>query len=141
MCAALVSFPLDTVKTQIQIEMIQNQTTGHRPNTLSILHQLITKDGIRNMYKGVLMPFIGYGVASSMVFGVNNIAKTFVLRRKSRAKPNSKSRRLTLLEISLCGGFTGFLNTFLVTPIERVKVWSQSHHWYDQIQTLHRHFL
>ena len=125
MCGAFVSYPMDTVKTRIQIEMIQHNTV-HRASTLSILRQITIKDGIRSIYKGVLFPFLGYGIASSFVFGVNNIAKTTTLRMKANRR-NSDPRRLSLAELSLCGGFTGFTNTFVVTPIERIKVWSQSH--------------
>ena len=125
MCGALLSHPMDSIKTQMQIEMIDHQMR-HTHNTFTILHQTMLKDGIRSIYKGVLSPFLGYGFTTSFVFGINNIAKHSMYKANAK-RSNRKKYRLTLKELSICGSITGFFHTFVITPIERIKIWSQSH--------------
>jgi len=144
MCASILGHPVDTLKTYIQVELMQNKQTHHRPSTLSMFRQLTINNGVRGLYKGILFPFIGYGVNYGITFGINNMFKTSVLRWRQRSGSklfkSSKSDRLTLSEIAICGGLSGVINTFIVTPIERVKVWSQSHQTrsVQSVQTLYK---
>merc|ERR1719204_836597 len=75
MCGAVVSHPMDTVKTRMQIDMIASTGPSHSRNTIGILRHILVTDGLRNLYKGILPPLLGYGLSSSLVFGVNNIAR------------------------------------------------------------------
>merc|ERR1712113_46277 len=53
------------------------------------------------------------------------MAKNIMLKYSKHRK--QKERRLHLSQLSICGSITGFFHTFLITPIERIKIWSQSH--------------
>ena len=128
MVGAIVAHPFDTIKTRLQIEMISSNVQ-QKNNTFNILKSILFKEGIRNIYKGILPPFLGYGLTSSLVFGVNGFTKHKMLKYSQSKKPSKQ--RLSLFQISICAGITGFFHTFLVTPIERVKIWSQSHKIYS----------
>merc|ERR1719229_694686 len=98
-------------------------------NTWTMLQHIFITDGIKNVYKGILPPFFGYGLSSSVVFGVNNLSRNFLIKHRNNNNRH-KHQRLSLSDLAACGGITGFFNTFVITPLERIKIWSQAHKTY-----------
>ena len=104
MCAKIAEHPLDTIKTRQQMggESIRK----------------IGKDLIgehwKSIYKGLSLPLAGAILENASLFGMYKFAYN-----------NTES---TLLS----GGFSGFMTSFLLTPIELVKVRCQ-------VNTLHYH--
>ena len=119
MFGKFLCFPFDTAKTHQQM-----LNTKKPPNWLKILHNIIRKEGFFAIYRGIMYPFLGYGIIFSSTFGINGSARSILLEyRKNQTK--NIDYELNLFEISLCGGIAGGLTSFIRGPIERVKCWSQ----------------
>eukprot|EP00835_Amoeboradix_gromovi_P001473 NODE_67_length_23829_cov_0.557059.p12 type:complete len:252 gc:universal NODE_67_length_23829_cov_0.557059:1511-2266(+) len=103
-CAKLAEHPLDTIKTR-------QQTTGE--TIFKIGHDLVGEHW-KSIYKGVSLPLFGSVIENASLFGLYKFAFNYT--------DNS----------IISGGFSGFTTSFLLTPIELVKVRCQ-------VNTLHYH--
>jgi solute carrier family 25 carnitine/acylcarnitine transporter 20/29 len=91
MAGILVSHPFDTIKTNYQ----EGKSLGNIVN-------------IRNLYRGVLSPFIGVGLEKAVVFGVYET-----------------TRKWTNSDI-ISGAMSGLSASLVVTPFERLKILLQT---------------
>jgi len=91
----LMSHPFDTIR-------INKQIYPNKP--IITITKEISKNGLRNFYKGVSMPLMGMGLEKAIVFG------TFY--NFSKVSDN----------IMLNGFASGVLCTIVVTPIEKIKI-------------------
>jgi solute carrier family 25 carnitine/acylcarnitine transporter 20/29 len=95
---ALLSHPIDTIKSNAQ-------------NGKQI------KWTVSNLYKGVSAPIVGIGLEKAIVFGTYE--NTFRYLQKTN----------TLNEYTnygLAGSMAGFAASFIVTPVERIKILAQT---------------
>ena len=75
----------------------------------NIQNNQIVKYGLKNLYKGLIPPLIGTSVEKSIVFGTyNNLKNKYEL------------------PIYICGGISGFIACFIITPYERIKILQQN---------------
>lgn len=75
---------------------------------------MIRKEGFLSLYRGLLSPSLGFGAINSTVFSARNAGTSFF-------QGNDKQKELKLGEKLLIGAFVGFVQSFVRTPIERVK--------------------
>ena len=108
-CDALVSHPLDQVKTQFHI----NQ--GHNASVLRAMRVQMQEGGIFRLYRGILAACTRQQ-AICMYTG-NEWSKRIVA---------GSSGELSVPGAYLAGGLTGYLEAACVTPFELVKVRMQS---------------
>eukprot|EP00834_Sanchytrium_tribonematis_P002434 NODE_75_length_23955_cov_0.435069.p11 type:complete len:266 gc:universal NODE_75_length_23955_cov_0.435069:7506-8303(+) len=112
MVAKIVEHPLDTIKTR-------QQTTGH---SISSISKSIFKEHWKSIYKGLSFPLFGAIIENASLFGMYEIGYK---------QTNN---------FYLAGGFAGFCTSFLLTPIELVKVKCQvntlHYHNYDAFQVI-----
>ena len=111
-----LAYPLDTVKVRMQ-----TRPAGTYRGIFDCLTTMARQEGPRSLYRGLSSPVIGYGLIKSTAFGSYNQCKHFL---QSRA-PNP-SADLSLLQLTLCGGYAGFFQTFIRCPIEQIKVVMQA---------------
>jgi solute carrier family 25 carnitine/acylcarnitine transporter 20/29 len=98
----LLSHPIDTVKSRIQ--------KGIR-----------VKWGIQHLYKGFVPPLFGVGLEKSIVFGVfQNVRNLLSSRIENK-----------YTHIPISGAVAGFASSFVVTPIERLKILRQTESEYE----------
>jgi len=130
-----VAFPLDTLKTRTQVMISQTKVSGlvvsssrgsnaagSLKNSIGILQliRLIYKaEGICGFYGGVRGMMVGQAVIKSVAFSVNAIGLKLLQQMSPTLTETS-----TLL---LAACFSGFITSFLVNPIERIKVMMQTH--------------
>jgi solute carrier family 25 carnitine/acylcarnitine transporter 20/29 len=100
----LCSHPVDTIKTNVQ-------------NGTKI------KWGIRSLYKGVTPPLIGMGLEKAIVFGVY---------QNTYKKLQTDSSEL--LKRALAGATAGFACSFVVTPVDRLKILYQTNQTLDKMK-------
>mmetsp|Transcript_9381 Transcript_9381/g.14035 ORF Transcript_9381/g.14035 Transcript_9381/m.14035 type:complete len:321 (+) Transcript_9381:115-1077(+) len=135
-----VAFPLDTLKTKSQVLASSQRSGGIQTDpssgTASLLagedvtqmnmfelFVLIYKmEGIGGFYGGVRGMMVGQAVIKSVAFSANQIGLS-VLKENAAFLPSAA----VLLGAAF---FSGFVTSFLVTPIERVKVLMQASNKY-----------
>lgn len=113
-----VAYPLDTIKTKVQ-------TYATRADTNLKLNEVIQKildtEGPSGFYGGVVGVMIAQSFIKSAAFGsnawaLNQLAETY----------GFDSIHPPLLMLALAAAFSGFATTFIVNPIERIKILMQA---------------
>lgn len=97
MVGVVISHPFDTIKSNIQ---------AAKP----IKYQL------RDLYRGISSPLIGVGFEKAIVFGTYNNVHSY-LRSNQIREP---------VGVPLSGAIAGWAASFIVTPVERIKILRQT---------------
>lgn len=104
----LVGQPFDTTKVRLQ--------TSTKGTTLfDVISNLVKNEGPSAFYKGTLTPLVGVGICVSVQFGTNEFMKRF-FHNRNHGLP------ITLPQYYICGATGGFVNSFLSSPIEHVRI-------------------
>ncbi|CDO92430.1 unnamed protein product [Kluyveromyces dobzhanskii CBS 2104] len=106
----LVGQPFDTTKVRLQ-------TSEVNTNAVKVIKDLIKNEGLTGFYKGTLTPLIGVGACVSLQFGVNEAMKRFF-----HGLDEGESKYLSLPQYYICGVSGGFVNSFLASPIEHIRI-------------------
>ena len=115
-----MAFPFDTMKTKCQI-------LGAKASNMSMLAliQMIWKtEGLYGFFSGVRAMMVGKALVKAVAFW----AYASALRQMNRASfvlryPDVFSH---LMKLILASCWSGFVSSFVVTPVERVKVMMQA---------------
>ncbi|GMH87731.1 hypothetical protein TL16_g10949 [Triparma laevis f. inornata] len=99
-----VSFPFDTLKTLSQVRSTENLP--------SLVKQVLREDGVAGFYGGVKGMVVGQAFIKAVAFASNDWALQYTSQLSS-------SNFIGLVSAAM---FAGFVTSFLVTPIERVKI-------------------
>jgi len=133
-----VAFPLDTLKTKSQVlgqssGKIDTHGSGgassvaisgdevSEMNMFQLIALIFKMEGIQGFYGGVKGMMVGQALIKSIAFSSNAAALEFLQERYALPA-------VAALLIAAC--FSGFVTSFLVTPIERIKVLLQSSNAY-----------
>lgn len=126
-----IAFPLDTLKTKSQVLAQQNKGIAKNLDGSSALEVqqlglldligLIWKtEGIAGFFGGVRGMMIGQALIKSVAFSVNSSALAYFNANFAFLANAS------VLALIFAACFSGFITSFLVAPIERVKVMMQA---------------
>ncbi|GMH97519.1 hypothetical protein TrVE_jg7905 [Triparma verrucosa] len=99
-----VSFPFDTLKTLSQVRSSKNLP--------SLIREVFDEEGIKGFYQGVKGMVVGQAFIKSVAFASNDWA----LQHTSQLATSN------FVSLVCAAMFAGFVTSFLVTPIERVKI-------------------
>lgn len=123
----LICHPLDTVRTRLQGSIVSDIVSGSSKskNTLEFKRSLsfpkysgawdcfrstIRAEGVRGLYAGLAGPLAAQGVYKAVMFA----SYGFASRTLADNRDNISSK-------VLCGSFAGFVNSFVVCPVELVR--------------------
>jgi hypothetical protein len=112
-----VGHPFDTIKVRMQTEGGHGRFNG----SLDCLRQTLRNEGLRALYKGATPPLVGWGLIDSLLWG-----SLVQYRRILYSWQADQSKPLSLPGHFIAGGAAGLTSVILVTPIEQVKVGSQT---------------
>lgn len=113
-CLVLVGHPFDLVKVRLQAGIQKYSSMGDG------FKNIIAKDGISGLYRGMLAPLIGVTPIFAVSFWGYAVGQKLVTINSS-----AKEKELSLTQISIAGAFSAFPTTILMTPFERIKVMAQ----------------
>ncbi|EDK40270.2 hypothetical protein PGUG_04368 [Meyerozyma guilliermondii ATCC 6260] len=110
MCGKLVEYPFDTIKVRLQ-----SSAHFRSSSTIQAIKETYTQEGIVNgFYKGLKAPLVGACLETAVLFSSYQWAL-------AKFKENKKCDEVSLAVKSGCGGFSGFMAAFVLTPVELVK--------------------
>ncbi|ORX49513.1 mitochondrial carrier [Hesseltinella vesiculosa] len=112
MAAVLVGQPFDLVKVRMQT------TEGVYSGTLDCFKQIIKKDGVTGLYRGMSAPLASITPIFAVSFFSYDLGKKMALAMRS----DKTERPLSLGEVTFAGAFSAVPTTLLMGPSERVKV-------------------
>lgn len=112
----LVGQPFDMMKVRMQT----------KPKKYTSLFQtskkIILEESPLAFYKGTLSPLIGISFSVAVQFSSNNLARNFFLSKNSKKNNIKNPDILTNKQNILSGLFAGFCNSFLISPIELIRI-------------------
>lgn len=143
-----VAFPFDTLKTKSQVlgdqmkkkkaplstSSSDSSSTEMDPSQLNMLRlfaYIYQQEGLSGFYGGVRGMMIGQAIIKSVAFAANGNALMFLnssgsTRLDDILKTFSFGMSQEVYNLVLAACFAGFVTSFLVTPIERVKLMMQA---------------
>lgn len=110
-------YPLDTLKTKAQTYAASSSSERQRTGLAGMIKLILEEEGVAGFYTGVWGTMAGQAVIKACAFWSNSCALNFLSQGRSSA---------SLVELALAAGFCGFVTSFVVNPIERIKVILQS---------------
>ena len=115
------AYPLDALKTKAQVAAAQRNvaTEGNSIGMVGMFRLVIQEEGIGGLYGGVKGVMFGQAFIKALAFSSNNWALTFL--------EHDNLDNASSLEILIAAAaFSGFVTSFLVNPIERIKILMQA---------------
>ena len=101
-----VAYPLDTLKTK-------QQAGFSSANPITLTRQIYATEGIAGFYSGCSTTMAGQAIIKGALFFVYGAARNFLVLRTALG--------LSTLSLCLAAGFSGFVGSFVMTPVERIK--------------------
>lgn len=99
-------------------------------NLFSLIVQILQNEGIAGFFGGVRGMMAGQAIIKSVAFSTNELALGILLNNNNNHDASllgvSSSATSSFGMLILAAGFSGFVTSFLVAPIERVKVMMQA---------------
>lgn len=114
-CLVLSGHPLDTIKVRLQT--MPDVKPGQAPlysGTFDCAKQIVTKEGVRGLYKGMFAPLVGVSPMYAICFLGFGVGKSL----QTPALPNGE---FTDGQIFTAGLMAGVFTTGIMAPGERVK--------------------
>ncbi|KAL4073549.1 mitochondrial carrier domain-containing protein [Scleroderma citrinum] len=118
MVAEVFEYPLDLAKVRLQSQVLDSAARFGGP--LDCLVQTWRDEGVRGLYRGLPVPVFGAMAETAGLFVAYSQLQSFILWSTSDVS-GASFRRLTLPELGLAAAGSGFLTSFIITPIELVK--------------------
>ncbi|KAJ1972169.1 carnitine transporter, partial [Dimargaris verticillata] len=110
MCLVAAGHPLDLIKVRLQ-------TSTANTGMADVFRQIIAKDGVRGLYRGMASPLVGVTPIYATCFWGYDMGQ----RLARWGMGTAPDQALTIGQICFAGGFSAIPATMLMTPIERVK--------------------
>jgi len=104
------AYPFDSLKTKAQ-----TFKGGNSVGILGMIKIVMKEEGLRGFYSGVFGMMVGQALIKAVAFGSNNWALNI-------QSPGQHS----IIQLVLAASFSGFTASFLVNPVERVKILMQA---------------
>ncbi|KAI9475424.1 MAG: mitochondrial carrier domain-containing protein [Benjaminiella poitrasii] len=117
MASVIVGQPFDLVKVRLQT------SEGVYKNTLDCFKQIIKKDGVFGLYRGMATPFASITPIFAVSFWSYDLGKKIAYGL--RTEKDNKKAPLSLAEITFAGAFSAVPTTLFMAPSERIKVLMQ----------------
>jgi len=102
-----VAYPLDTLKTKQQ-----SNAGGAAANPIALTRQIYEAEGVAGFYSGCSTTMAGQAIIKGALFFVYGAARNCLA---------GTALGLSTLSLCLAASFSGFVGSFVMTPVERVK--------------------
>ncbi|EGV63658.1 carrier protein ymc1 [Yamadazyma tenuis] len=109
----LIGQPFDLVKIRLQ-------TSSQHASSASIIKSVLQNEGLSAFYKGTLAPLVGVGACVSLQFYGFHESKRYILQKYNQTQLNLWPQTY------ICGALAGIINTPVTTPVEQLRILSQS---------------
>jgi len=116
----LAAYPFDSLKTKAQAYSQKENDTVVSLGLIELAQKVVNDEGISAFYSGVTGVMIGQAFIKSVAFSSNSWA----LSELTTISPSITQPTLIQLIIASC--FSGAITSFIVNPIERIKVLMQA---------------
>ena len=122
-CSVLVGHPFDLVKVRMQTDYNDKDNSKDKPatkvkrGTFGTLKDILKKEGLPGLYRGVSAPMIAVAPIWAVSFWGFDTGDKLV----RAAFGLSSSARLNILQLCIAGGFSALPTALVMVPCERIK--------------------
>jgi Mitochondrial carrier protein len=109
---------IDTIKTKSQT-YASSSSGGRSLGAIGMFKLVLEQEGIKGFYGGVVWVMLGQAIIKSAAFASNTWALNLISSDSSSLNPS-------LTELILAACIAGFVTSYIVNPIERVKILMQA---------------
>lgn len=117
MVGKFVEYPFDTIKVRLQSSSQLNKFSTFQ----TIKYTYVNEGLIKGFYTGIKAPLLGACLENAILFSSYNAALKFITTNSNTIGDSNNEKDLPLKYKCLSGGFSGFMASFILTPIELVK--------------------
>jgi len=123
-----VAYPFDTLKTKCQTFSSSSSTSSSStPSSFEIVRSVLKTEGIGGFYGGVSGVMLGQSIIKAVAFSSNAWALDALTSPSSPFHSSSSSSSTSaLVSLTLAAAISGFITSFFVNPIERIKILMQA---------------
>ena len=118
----LIGQPLDFLKTKYQIG------EGGKKSPLSLIRDIYREFGVKGLYRGASSLFMGHAGVIGVEFFGYEWAKRHLFHNFGNREGPYNPDKLSMWEIGLAGGLTGWAAALIWCPTEYVKIRKQISH-------------
>lgn len=111
----LLGQPLDLMKVRMQTNPSEYK------NLIQTAKAIFKNEGPLAFYKGTLSPLCGISFCVAIQFSANEMAKNF-FKNKNISDKKENPLNLTYSQYILCGIFTGFCISYVLSPVELFRI-------------------
>lgn len=116
----IVAQPMDTAKVLLQSHLSHDYST----NIFKTFQKIFKEEGVGGLYKGMVSPILGDASVMCLLFGVERKLEKHFLKKKQL----SNKSQLPISDVWKCGMISGFLQCFVSSPTEYIKIQMQVQH-------------
>lgn len=115
MCLVFVGHPLDTIKVRLQ-------TSTQYSGMVDCFQQIVKKEGVKGLYKGMAAPLAGISPIFAVYFAGFDAGKSIA----RSVGGNGPDEPLSTGQIAFAGGFSAIPGSAIMVPGDRIKIILQS---------------
>ncbi|CED83602.1 Mitochondrial carnitine-acylcarnitine carrier protein [Phaffia rhodozyma] len=119
-CAKVFEHPFDLCKVRLQSQPPDSALRYTGP--LDCFKQTWSKEGIRGLYRGLSAPVVGASVENATLFLVYNQIQKAITSFKGDTGSANAPEVASIGELAIAAAGAGFIASFVLTPIELIKV-------------------
>lgn len=114
------AYPIDTIRIKVQVYAVQKQGEM-KMSLIDIFKRIIENEGLKGFYSGVGGVMLAQAFIKSAAFGSNAWALSEISEYFHLDETHT-----SLIALSFAAAFSGFITSFVVNPVERIKVLMQA---------------
>jgi solute carrier family 25 carnitine/acylcarnitine transporter 20/29 len=104
-----VVYPLDTAKMRLQ-------TYPHYKGAYDVISSMVKANGVTSLYRGLTSPALGFGLTFAVSFSAYGHGCRSICEWK-----NISRDKLSYLDLTMAGAYTGIVQTPVRQVVERIK--------------------
>lgn len=116
------AYPFDALKTKAQAYASNRDGANLSLGMIDMAKVVLKEEGVRGFYGGVFGVMFGQSFIKAAAFGSNAWALSLLESLSGASSADSPA----LLNLILAASFSGFVSSFVINPIERVKILMQA---------------
>lgn len=110
----VIEYPFDTVKVRLQSQ--PHDRPLRYTGAWDCIKQTLRKEGFLGFYRGLSSPIAGAAAENATLFVTYGVSQSLIKKHVLLTK-----EELTVPWLTLCGGISGVVASFVLTPIELIK--------------------
>jgi solute carrier family 25 carnitine/acylcarnitine transporter 20/29 len=125
--ATAAANPLEALKTKMQTVAMSGVTSV---GLIDVARRTLRDEGIHGFFNGIRGTMLGQALITGIAFATNTWALSVLMTALGHSSPD-------LVDLTMASSLSGFLTSFAVNPVERIRILMQTDSTGKYTSTLH----